>query len=155
MTDDMPPAGTDEPVPERAASFYEQVGGHDTFARLIRGFYEGVAGDPVLRALYPEEDLGPAEDRLRMFFEQYWGGPSTYSEQRGHPRLRMRHAPYAVTPEQRDRWLRHMLTAVGTLDLGEQHEAQLVDYLVRAAYMLVNAPSETTPPAPPTPTEET
>ena len=123
-------------------TFYDLVGGHDTFVRLVRGFYEGVAGDPVLRAMYPEEDLGPAEVRLRMFLEQYWGGPNTYSEQRGHPRLRMRHAPYAVTPQQRDRWLRHMLASVADLGLDHDQEAMLVDYLVRAAYMLVNAPED-------------
>lgn len=124
----------------RETSFYDLVGGHDTFVRLVHGFYEGVAGDPVLRALYPEEDLGPAEIRLRMFLEQYWGGPNTYSEERGHPRLRMRHTPYAVTPEQRDRWLHHMLASVALLKLDREQEATLVDYLVRAAYMLVNAP---------------
>jgi len=123
-------------------TFYEAVGGHDTFVRLVRGFYEGVAGDPVLRAMYPEEDLAPAEARLRMFLEQYWGGPNTYSEQRGHPRLRMRHAPYAVTPQQRDRWLRHMLASVAGLGLDHDQEATLVDYLMRAAYMLVNTPED-------------
>ncbi|HNV15538.1 MAG TPA: globin, partial [Dermatophilaceae bacterium] len=80
------------------------------------------------------------EIRLRMFLEQYWGGPNTYSEERGHPRLRMRHTPYAVTPEQRDRWLHHMLASVALLKLDREQEATLVDYLVRAAYMLVNAP---------------
>ena len=97
-----------EAVPGSQPSFYEQVGGHETFHRLVHRFYQGVAGDPELRAMYPEEDLGPAEDRLRMFLEQYWGGPTTYSEQRGHPRLRMRHHPFAVTPHMRDRWLHHM-----------------------------------------------
>ena len=126
-------------TPVDQPTFYDQVGGHDTFVRLVRGFYEGVAGDPALRAMYPEEDLGPAEDRLRMFLEQYWGGPTTYSQERGHPRLRMRHAPYAVTPEQRDRWLRHMLASVAGLGLDHGQEATLVDYLVRAAYMMVNA----------------
>ncbi|WP_040162350.1 globin [Mobilicoccus massiliensis] len=116
------------------------MGGHETFARIVREFYRGVADDPALRALYPEEDLGPAEERLRMFLEQYWGGPSTYSEQRGHPRLRMRHVPFAVTPTQRDRWLHHMLAAVDTVDLDPQADAALRDYLVRAANMLVNAP---------------
>jgi len=120
-------------------TFYDRVGGHDTFVRLVRGFYEGVAADPALRAMYPEEDLGPAEDRLRMFLEQYWGGPTTYSQERGHPRLRMRHAPYAVTPEQRDRWLRHMLASLAGLGLERDAEAAMVDYLVRAAYMMVNA----------------
>lgn len=124
-------------------SFYEEVGGHATFARLVQVFYEGVAGDPPLKALYPEEDLGPAEDRLRGFLEQYWGGPTTYSQERGHPRLRMRHMPYAVTPDQRDRWLRHMSDAVdavvaeGRVDAA--HEVVLRDYLVRAAHSMVNA----------------
>ncbi len=131
----------DADVPVTAQqSPYERMGGHETFARIVREFYRGVADDPALRALYPEEDLGPAEERLRMFLEQYWGGPSTYSEQRGHPRLRMRHVPFAVTPTQRDRWLHHMLAAVDTVDLDPQADAALRDYLVRAANMLVNAP---------------
>ena len=120
-------------------TFYDEVGGHETFQKLVHEFYLGVAGDPPLKAMYPEEDLGPAEDRLRMFLEQYWGGPTTYSERRGHPRLRMRHVPYAVTPAQRDRWLLHMLNAVDTLDLDEQHDGMLRDYLTRAAYSLVNS----------------
>ncbi|HEY7719188.1 MAG TPA: globin [Pedococcus sp.] len=120
-------------------SFYDQVGGHETFRKLVHEFYVGVAGDPELRALYPEEDLGPAEDRLRMFLEQYWGGPTTYSEQRGHPRLRMRHVPFKVTPAQRDRWLTHMLAAVDTLDLAPANDLLLRDYLERAAHSLVNA----------------
>ncbi|WP_068402920.1 globin [Kribbia dieselivorans] len=120
-------------------SFYDQVGGHETFAALIHEFYRRVAGDPELRALYPEEDLGPAEHRLLIFMEQYWGGPRTYQAERGHPRLRMRHLPYAVTPSQRDRWLRHMFAAVDTINLPEAHDAVLRDYLVRAANMLVNA----------------
>jgi len=134
VTDPTPPAAAAAPT------FFDQVGGHDTFARLVHAFYQGVAGDPVLRALYPEEDLGPAERRLRMFLEQYWGGPTTYSQERGHPRLRMRHNPYAVTIDQRDRWLRHMMAAVDTLDLDEAHDHALRDYLERAAFMLVNTP---------------
>jgi hemoglobin len=121
-------------------SFYDAVGGADTFFRLVHRFYEGVRGDDELRALYPEEDLGPAEDRLRMFLEQYWGGPHTYSEQRGHPRLRMRHAPFAVTPDMRDRWLTHMRDAVDELALEEPYETMLWDYLVNAAHSLVNTP---------------
>lgn len=124
---------------EEATSFYEAVGGHSTFERLVREFYAAVAEDAPLRALYPEQDLGPAADRLRMFLEQYWGGPSTYSQQRGHPRLRLRHHPYAVTPAQRDRWLLHMLAAVDTLQLDPVHDTVLRDYLTRAAYSLVNA----------------
>ena len=123
---------------EPTASFYERVGGEPTFRVLVDRFYEGVAGDPPLRALYPEEDLGPAADRLRLFLEQYWGGPHTYSETRGHPRLRMRHAPYAVTPDQRDRWLHHMLAAVDTLALPEPEDAELRAYLTRAAQFMIN-----------------
>lgn len=122
-----------------AQTMYDRVGGHATFVALVDAFYTGVADDPPLRALYPEEDLGPAADRLRMFLEQYWGGPSTYSQQRGHPRLRLRHHPYAVTPAQRDRWLLHMLAAVDTLQLDPVHDTVLRDYLTRAAYSLVNA----------------
>src|SRR6478752_9628353 len=120
-------------------TFYEAVGGHDTFVALVKRFYEGVAEDPELRALYPEEDLGPAEDRLRMFLEQYWGGPTTYSEQRGHPRLRMRHHPFKVTPAQRDRWLLHMMAAVDSIDLPPANDLLLRDYLERAAYSMVNS----------------
>ncbi|MBB1495188.1 globin [Propioniciclava sp. MC1595] len=119
-------------------SFYDRVGGAPTFKALVDRFYEGVANDPPLRAMYPEEDLGPANDRLRMFLEQYWGGPKTYGETRGHPRLRMRHAPFIVTPTQRDRWLHHMLAAVDTLALPEAEDAELREYLVRAAQFMVN-----------------
>lgn len=126
------------PVP----TFYEAVGGHPTFERLIRRFYEGVASDPPLRALYPEEDLGPAEERFRLFIEQYWGGPTTYSQQRGHPRLRMRHAPFAVTPTQRDRWLTHMRDAIDSLDLTPEQNAELWSYMERSAHFMVNALDE-------------
>lgn len=119
-------------------SFYEAVGGHETFARIVDGFYRGVAGDPVLRPMYPEEDLGPAKERLLMFLEQYWGGPTTYSQQRGHPRLRMRHAPFPVNPDARDRWLAHMRAAVDEVGLSPLHEETLWDYLSRAAHAMVN-----------------
>src|SRR5689334_19336972 len=105
---------------------------------MVAKFYEGVAEDAELRALYPEEDLGPAEDRLRMFLEQYWGGPTTYSEQRGHPRLRMRHAPYAVTPLMRDKWLLHMRAGVDELTLDPEERDRLWTYLENAAFGLVN-----------------
>ncbi len=87
---------------------YDAVGGEETFTRLVDAFYAGVASDPQLRAIYPEEDLAPAAERFRLFLIQYWGGPSTYSEQRGHPRLRMRHMPFAVNIAARDAWLSHM-----------------------------------------------
>jgi hemoglobin len=122
----------------RAESFYDAVGGHATFDRLVRRFYAGVAADPALRPMYPDEDLGPAQERLRGFLEQYWGGPTTYSDERGHPRLRMRHAPYRVTPAARDRWLVHMRAAVTSLQLAPIHESALWDYLERAAWSMVN-----------------
>ncbi len=128
------PAGE---VPEEVTP-YDAMGGHATFVRLVHRFYQGVATDPVLRPLYPEADLGPAEQRLLMFLEQYWGGPRTYSDERGHPRLRLRHAPFAVTPEARDRWLLHMRAGVDELDLPEPLEHALWDYLVNAAHSMVN-----------------
>ena len=121
------------------SSLFQRVGGHQTFVTLVDAFYAGVADDPDLRALYPEDDLGPASDRLRMFLEQYWGGPHTYSETRGHPRLRIRHAAYAVTPAQRDRWLSHMNAALDSLDLAEADRAEFGDYVTRAADFMVNA----------------
>ena len=97
-------------------TFYDAVGGAETFHTIVARFYEQVRDDEVLRPLYPDEDLTGAEDRLRMFLEQYWGGPRTYSEQRGHPRLRMRHSPYRIGPIERDAWLRCMHTAVASID---------------------------------------
>jgi hemoglobin len=115
------------------------VGGDKVFHQIVHRFYEQVAEDEILRPLYPEEDLGPAEDRLRMFLEQYWGGPRTYSEQRGHPRLRMRHFPFTIGPIERDAWLRCMRVAVDESDLGEAHRAQLWQYLEYAAASMVNS----------------
>lgn len=119
-------------------SFYDEVGGRPTFEKLVSVFYRGVAQDEVLKPMYPEEDLGPAERRLLLFLEQYWGGPTTYSETRGHPRLRMRHAPYAVSPLARDRWLQHMRDAVDGLALPADLDTMLWTYLERAAFSLVN-----------------
>ncbi len=117
---------------------YERMGGAAAFERLTAAFYRGVAEDPVLRPLYPEADLAPAQRRLRMFLEQYWGGPTTYSQERGHPRLRMRHVPFAVTPLARDRWLHHMNAAIDTIDLAPEDEAALRSYMDAAAQSLVN-----------------
>ncbi|MBD0293366.1 MAG: globin [Jiangellaceae bacterium] len=119
-------------------SFYDAVGGHETFRRLVHRFYRDVADDPVLRPLYPEADLRSAEDRLRMFLEQYWGGPTTYSEQRGHPRLRLRHAPFKINPRAREHWLQHMRIAVESLGLAPEQHDVLWDYLQRAAFSMVN-----------------
>lgn len=119
-------------------TFYDEIGGHETFQKIVSVFYREVALDPVMKPMYPEEDLGPAEDRLRMFLEQYWGGPTTYGETRGHPRLRMRHMPFHIDADARDRWLRHMRTAVDEAQLSPLHESTLWDYLERAAYAMVN-----------------
>ena len=121
----------------QATTFYEAVGGHETFRALVAAFYEGVADDQLLRPMYPERDLAGAQERLTMFLEQYWGGPTTYSERRGHPRLRMRHAPFAVDPAARDRWLAHMRTAVDSLELDAPLTTELWTYLERAAPSLV------------------
>jgi hemoglobin len=119
--------------------FYAEVGGEKVFPQIVRRFYEQVAEDEVLRPLYPEEDLGPAEVRLRMFLEQYWGGPRTYSEQRGHPRLRMRHGPFRIGPIERDAWLRCMRVAVDEAELDQAHRDQLWQYLEMAATHMVNS----------------
>jgi hemoglobin len=125
---------TAEPQP-----LYDRVGGHETFVRLVDEFYRGVAGDPQLRALYPEDDLGPAAERLRLFLEQYWGGPHTYSDTRGHPRLRIRHAPFAVTSDLRDHWLTHMNAALDSLDLPAPELEEFREYVTRAAAFMINS----------------
>jgi len=123
-------------------SLYEAIGGEPAFRRLVHRFYQEVAADPELRPVYPSRDLGPAEEHLRLFLIQYWGGPATYNERRGHPRLRMRHAHFAIGPAERDAWLGHMRTALDELELDEVHDAQLWEYLVMAAHSLVNQPRE-------------
>jgi len=120
-------------------TFYEEIGGHDTIAGIVHRFYAGVADDEYLRAMYPEEDLGPAEERFRMFLEQYWGGPTTYSDLRGHPRLRMRHAPYAVTPTARDHWLTHFRAALDGAGLTPEQDARFWEYVLHAAQFMINA----------------
>ncbi len=124
------------------ASFYEAVGGEETFRLLVHRFYAGVAQDPVLMAVYPPEDLAGAEERLRMFLVQYWGGPRTYSDLRGHPRLRMRHVPFRIRSLERDAWLSRMRDAVESIDLPAEAETVLWDYLVMAAHSMVNAPDD-------------
>jgi hemoglobin len=123
------------------STFFDQVGGEPTFRRLVATFYAGVAEDPVLRPLYPDPDLATAEERLRMFLIQYWGGPRTYSDQRGHPRLRMRHAPFRIGTAERDAWLSHMHDALDTIDLAPAYRQVLWDYLVSAADSLRNLPA--------------
>ena len=138
----MSDATTPEP-----RSFYDAVGGEETFTRLVHRFYQEVAADPVLRPVYPAKDLGPAEEHLRLFLMQYWGGPTTYNELRGHPRLRMRHVRFRIGETERDLWLKHMRTALDELNLDEALDAQLWDYLVMAAHSLVNAAGEDAPSA--------
>lgn len=121
-------------------TFFEAVGGHETFQALVRRFYAGVAEDEVLRPMYPEQDLESAIERLTLFLEQYWGGPTTYSDNRGHPRLRMRHAPFTVDAQARDHWLLHMRAAVESLNLSPAYASMLWDYLERAAWSMVNTP---------------
>jgi hemoglobin len=120
------------------STFYQRVGGDEVFEKLSREFYVGVASDPILKPMYPEEDLGPAERRLKMFLEQYWGGPDTYQQERGHPRLRMRHNAFKIGPKARDAWLLHMKNALATLELAPIDEAELWEYLERAAHSLLN-----------------
>ena len=120
-------------------SFFDEVGGHEVFAGIVARFYQIVATDPILRPLYPEEDLGPAENRFLMFLEQYWGGPRTYSDERGHPRLRMRHNPFVIGPRERDAWLAAMQTAVIEAPMTDEQKERLWDYLVMAADSMVNS----------------
>jgi hemoglobin len=127
---------------DASASVYETVGGMPFFEALVDRFYEGVAGDPVLLSLYPEpDDLAPARRRLTLFLAQYWGGPATYSEERGHPRLRMRHAPFAIGGEERDRWLVHMRAAVASMAPPDDVARALDDYFTMAAESMRNQPA--------------
>jgi hemoglobin len=123
------------------SSLFELAGGESTFRLLVQRFYARVAADPVLRRVYPEEDLSGATERLTLFLIQYWGGPSTYSEQRGHPRLRMRHAPFAIGARERDAWLGHMTAAVESLALAPQVRQALLDYFETASTAMINQPS--------------
>ncbi|MCU1619438.1 MAG: glbO [Modestobacter sp.] len=121
-----------------ARTFYAEIGGEPTFRALVARFYAGVREDPILRPMYPADDWDGAETRLRMFLEQYWGGPRTYSDDRGHPRLRMRHAPFAVDEKARDAWLSHMRDAVDSLELTAEQDATLWGYLEMAARSMQN-----------------
>ena len=121
-------------------SFYERVGGQKTFNELVSHFYALVAVNPVLRPMYPDSDLKAAALRLEMFLVQYWGGPTTYSEQRGHPRLRMRHAPFHIATKERDEWLNCMRQAVDGLEINAELKTELWNYLEMAANSMVNQP---------------
>jgi hemoglobin len=127
-----------EEGPAVTDTLWSQVGGTETFERIVRAFYRGVREDELLAPMYPDQDWEGAIWRLRTFLEQYWGGPTTYSEHRGHPRLRMRHAPFAVTPAARERWLHHMHAALDEAQLPPMHDAAFRDYIERAALAMVN-----------------
>ena len=133
---DVSQSGGPDPA---GATMHERVGGDSWFVSLVDRFYAGVADDPVLRPLYPD-DLGPSKAHLAGFLVQYWGGPTTYSEQRGHPRLRMRHAPFVIGAAERDAWFRHMAAAVSEGALDRDDEAEMLAYFEMAATHLVNAP---------------
>ena len=119
-------------------SLYERAGGTPFFEALVGTFYAGVAADPLLRAIYPEADLGPAQHRLTLFLIQYWGGPTTYDDERGHPRLRMRHAPFAIGPAARDRWLAVMRAALAEVAPAVDVAEELERYFVVAAEAMRN-----------------
>lgn len=118
---------------------FEAVGGVETFARLVERFYAAVATDPILRPMYPDSLDEPAR-RLALFLMQYWGGPETYSAERGHPRLRGRHVPFPINRAARDAWLQHMLAALDTLALPAQQHEEFRRYLDNTATFLINQP---------------
>ena len=120
------------------ASLYARAGGTPFFERLVARFYAGVDGDPLLRAIYPEADLAPAQRRLTLFLIQYWGGPTTYNDERGHPRLRMRHAPFVIGLAERDRWLLHMRAAIEELAPPPDVADELERYIAMAAEAMRN-----------------
>jgi hemoglobin len=122
------------------SSFYEEIGGESFFTDLVSQFYAQVAVDPILRPMYPETDLKAAALRLQWFLEQYWGGPTTYQENRGHPRLRMRHAEFHINLAAHDAWLKAMRTAVDGVEMKPELKAQLWSYLEMAAAAMVNQP---------------
>jgi hemoglobin len=122
------------------SSFYEEIGGEAFFADLVSQFYAQVAVDPILRPMYPESDLKAAATRLQWFLEQYWGGPSTYQENRGHPRLRMRHAQFHINLAAHDAWVKAMRTAVDGMQMSTEHRDQLWSYLEMAAAAMINQP---------------
>ena len=120
---------------------FEAAGGEAAFRLLVERFYAGVAGDPLLRPLYPDEDLADATEHLTLFLIQYWGGPSTYNAERGHPRLRMRHQPFAIGQAERDAWLGHMSAAVESLDLVPAVRKAMIDYFGAASTAMINVPA--------------
>ncbi len=126
----------------RLGNVYEAAGGEATFRLLVERFYAMVAEDTLLRPLYPDEDLASATERLTLFLIQYWGGPSTYNDQRGHPRLRLRHQPFGIGQAERDAWLGHMTAAVDSLELAPALRKALLDYFGTASTAMINRPAQ-------------
>lgn len=118
-------------------SIYEQIGG-EAFDRLVAAFYHGVKTDPILKPLYPEHDMQGAEHRLRLFLIQYFGGPTTYSQERGHPRLRARHMPFSIGAAERDAWIRNMFAALDAANIPEPAYSQMKEYFQMAADFMIN-----------------
>jgi len=118
-------------------SVTERAGGIEAFTRLVDAFYVRVEADEVLRPMYPE-DLGPGKRHLALFLSQYFGEVGAYSDVRGHPRLRLRHAPFPIDPEVAGRWAAHMLAAIGTQGFEPEVHDELAEYVVRATPTLVN-----------------
>ena len=125
-------------------TFFDEIGGMPVIERIVARFYEGVATDEVLGPMYPPEDLvdGSAARRLTLFLAQYWGGPPTYSSERGHPRLRMRHLPFAVTPTARDHWLKHFRAGLDEAALTPEQDEKFWGYVTYAAQFMLNAEDE-------------
>ena len=118
-------------------TIFHQIGGAPVFERMVENFYAGAAADPILRPLYPQ-DLTEAKRHLALFLIQYFGGPSTYSQERGHPRLRMRHLPFAIGQAERDAWMRHMTAAVEEEEFPAPIRAALLEYFERVATFMMN-----------------
>lgn len=137
MSDSAAAGQQTEPAP-REVTVYEFVGGEPFFAELVERFYAGVMADPLLAPMYQEQDLEGAKGRLRGFLVQFWGGPDDYSQERGHPRLRMRHFPFAIGVAERDRWMHHMRSAVLAADTVDQVKDLLLGYFENAATAMQN-----------------
>ncbi len=137
MIEPRPTANTPQPQPAEGTTLFDAVGGAATFERLADNFYNRVWSDPALRPMYPD-DLAESKRTLALFLIQYWGGPTTYSEERGHPRLRMRHMPFSIGQAERDAWMRHMTAAVKDEHFPSEIEEALLSYFDRVATFMMN-----------------
>jgi hemoglobin len=124
------------------ATDFEVFGGKEFFSSLVKDFYQEIINDPILKPMYPEDDIDGAIERLTLFLMQYWGGPTTYSDQRGHPRLRMRHAQFQIDFKARDAWLKNMEIALGKQTISDENRTKLWNYLIMAADSMVNIRSD-------------